>query len=67
MGECQGEHHADRRRRSADSFRRALLEDHGWRVKELWSEDLRPGPRRVTTLRSFAQALDLDPSTLRIT
>ena len=42
------------------------LEDHGWRVKELWAEDLHRGPRRRATLTSFAQALDLDPSTLRI-
>ena len=66
VGEYQGEHHADRRRRSEDAFRRELLEDRGWRVKELWAEDLRRGPRRRATLTSFAQALDLDPSTLRI-
>ena len=34
--------------------------------RELWAEDLHRGPRRRWTLTSFAQALDLDPSTLRI-
>lgn len=67
VGEYQGEHHAGRLRRSEDAFRRELLEDHDWRVKELWAEDLRRGPRRVATLTSFARALDLDPATLRIT
>lgn len=66
VGEYQGKHHADRRRRSQDAFRRGLVEGHGWRVKELWAEDLRPGPRRRWTLTSFARELDLDLSTLRI-
>jgi hypothetical protein len=46
VGEYQGEEHAARRRRSGDAFRRELLTDHGWRVKELWAEDLRHGARR---------------------
>ncbi len=66
VGEYQGEPHADRRRRSADAFRQTLVEAHDWRVKELWAEDLHRGPRRRWTLTSFAQALDLDPSTMRI-
>ena len=66
VGEYQGEHHAARRRRSEDAFRRALVEDHGWRLKELWAEDVRRGARRVATLTSFARALDLAPATLRI-
>ena len=66
VGEYQGEQHADRRRRSSDAFRQALVEAHDWRVKELWAEDLHRGPRRRWTLTSFARALDLDPSTLRI-
>ena len=66
VGEYQGEQHADRRRRSTDSFRKDLVESHDWRVKELWAEDLHRGPRRRWTLTSFARALDLDPSTLRI-
>ena len=66
VGEYQGEHHADRRRRSDDSFRRSLVEDDGWRLKEIWAEDLWPGARRRATLTSFARALDLDQSRLRI-
>jgi GNAT superfamily N-acetyltransferase len=66
VGEYQGEHHADRRRRSEDAFRRTLLEEHAWRVRELWAEDVRRGPRRVATLTSFARALGLDPGRLRI-
>lgn len=66
VGEYQGEHHADRRRRSEDAFRREILEAHAWRVKELWAEDIRRGPRRLATLTSFARALDLDPGSLRI-
>ena len=64
VGEYQGEDHADRARASLDSFRRQLLEDNRWRVKDLWSEDTRQGPRRRTTLLSFANALDLDPASL---
>ena len=66
VGEYQGEHHADRRRRSDDSFRRSLVEDDGWRLKEIWAEDVWPGARRRATLTSFARALDLDLTTLRI-
>jgi GNAT superfamily N-acetyltransferase len=66
VGEYQGEEHADRRRRSRDAFRQSLVEGHGWRVKELWAEDLHRGPRRRWTLMSFARELDLDPATLRI-
>lgn len=66
VGEYQGEHHAARRRRSEDAFRHTLAEGQGWRLRELWAEDLRPGPRRRTTLTGFAHALGLDPSTLRI-
>ena len=66
VGEYQGEHHADRRRRSATPSVASLVEGHGWRVKELWAEDLHRGARRRWTLTRFAQALDLDLSTLRI-
>ena len=66
VGEYQGEEHAARRRRSDDSFRRALLEDHDWRVREIWAEDVWKPARRVATLTSFARVLELDPSTLRI-
>lgn len=66
VGEYQGEHHADRLRRSEDAFRRGLLEDGGWRVRELWAEDLRCGPRRRSTLLASARDLDLDVRSLQI-
>lgn len=66
VGEYQGAEHAERARASLDAFRRGLLEDNEWRAKELWAEDLHPGPRRRTTLLSFARALDLDPASLVI-
>lgn len=66
VGEYQGEHHAERKRRSEDAFRRRLLHDERWQVEELWAEDVRRGPRRRTTLLAFARALGLDPCTLRI-
>lgn len=66
VGEYQGELHADLRRRSDDAFRLGLLEHHDWRVNELWAEDLHQGPRRRWTLTRFAEALDLDPASLRI-
>ncbi|MEO6790150.1 MAG: hypothetical protein ABI249_07485 [Ornithinibacter sp.] len=67
VGEYQGGHHAERKRRSEDAFRRRLLEDQRWHVEELWAEDVRRGPRRRTTLLVFAHALGLDPCTLQIT
>jgi hypothetical protein len=64
VGEYQGRDHADPTQASIDSFRRQLLEDNRWRVKDLWSEDTRQGARRRTTLLSFANALELDPASL---
>ena len=56
VGEYQGEHHAGRLRRSEDAFRRELLEDRGWRVKELWAEDVRRGPQAGDAHRLRARA-----------
>jgi hypothetical protein len=66
IGEYQGEHHADRRRRSADSGRGHLLRRHIWTHEELWAEDVFHRPRRIAALRRFAEHLDLDPKTLLI-
>jgi len=66
IGEYQGEHHADRRRRSADSGRGHLLRSHIWTHEELWAEDVFHRPRRIAALRRFAEHLDLDPKTLLI-
>ncbi len=53
--------------RSRDAHRSGLLGDEGWTVLELFREDLVDRARRTTTLRRFARALHLDPSTLAIT
>jgi hypothetical protein len=66
VGEYQGEHHASRRRRSADAHRSGLARDEGWTVLELWAEDLDRAPRRRTTLLRFAAALRLDHRGLRL-
>lgn len=60
VAEYQGERHAERRRRSADSFRRELLADQGWRVIEIWHEDLATPARRHALLARVAAALGLD-------
>jgi hypothetical protein len=66
IGEYQGEHHASIKRRSADSNRAALAEDDGWRVLEIFSEDVHRAPRRIACLTRFARALGLDPTHLHI-
>ncbi len=66
VGEYQGEHHASIKRRSADSNRASVAEDHDWTVLEIFSEDVHQRPRRIACLTRFARALTLDPATLRI-
>ena len=66
VGEYQGKVHAGIRNRSRDSYRNGLVADEGWRVLEIFSEDVHDAPRRVQTLSRFAGALDLDPRGLRI-
>jgi hypothetical protein len=66
IGEYQGADHASIKRRSYDASRSALAADDGWRVLEIYAEDVFRPPRRVDCLRRFARALDLDPSTLTI-
>ena len=67
VGEYQGAVHAGIAARSRDAYRSGLLRDEGWTVLELFREDLVDRARRTTTLRRFARALNLDPSTLVIT
>ena len=67
VAEYQGAHHADIGRRSKDAGRSHLLERHGWRVRELFAEDVHRAPRRQDTLVAVAALLGLDPSTLLIT
>ena len=66
IGEYQGQHHASIRRRSADSSRASVAEDHGWTVLEIFAEDVHQRPRRMACLTRFARALGVDPATLRI-
>jgi hypothetical protein len=64
IGEYQGSDHASIRRRSHDASRQALAQDEGWRLLEIYAEDVYRPARRVTCLRRFADALGLDPSQL---
>ena len=66
VGEYQGEVHAGIRNRSRDSYRNGLLGDEGWRVLEIFAEDVHDAGRRVVLLERFANALALDLRTLRI-
>ena len=66
VGEYQGQVHAGLRHRSRDSYRNGLVEDEGWRVLEIFAEDVFDAPRRVALLSRFAGALALDPRGLRI-
>jgi hypothetical protein len=66
VGEYQGEVHAPITRRSSDAHRRGLAEDEGWRVLEIFAEDVVRPARRVTCLTRFAGALGLDPRRLAI-
>ena len=53
IGEYQGAHHAERARASADADRRQRLDDHGWRTREIWAEDLFDRERRMAMLTRF--------------
>ncbi|WP_404381450.1 hypothetical protein LL946_13445 [Knoellia locipacati] len=64
IGEYQGDHHGGRRQRSVDVARRNLAEDDGWRVVEIWAEDLFQRSRRIALLRRLAHLLGVDPHRL---
>ena len=66
IGEYQGRDHASIRRRSHDASRQALAQDDGWRLLEIYAEDVYRPARRVDCLRRFAAALGLDPAGLNI-
>jgi hypothetical protein len=66
IGEYQGSDHASIRRRSHDASRQALAEDEGWRLLQIFAEDVYRPARRVDCLRRFAAALGLDPARLTI-
>lgn len=62
--EYQGGDHAERRRRSADAFRRDCVHDEGWTVHEVWAEDLRLRPRQRALLVRVARSIGVDPGSL---
>ena len=64
VGEYQGKDHASIRRRSYDAQRHAVAGEEGWRVLEIYSEDVFRRPRRLACLRRFARELGLDPALL---
>ena len=66
IGEYQGADHGSIKRRSADSSRASSAEDHGYRVLEIFAEDVFGPARRRACLTRFARALGLDRSRLRI-
>jgi len=66
IGEYQGAVHGGIREGSYDADRNGLLCDEGWRLLEIYSDDVFRAPRRRETLRRFAVALALDPRALRI-
>ena len=66
IGEYQGYDHASIRRRSADAARASGAESEGWRVLEIFAEDVFGGARRRACLTRFARAMRLEPATLRI-
>jgi hypothetical protein len=66
IGEYQGAVHAPIARRSSDAHRRGLAEDAGWRMLEIFAEDVFGPARRVTCLTRFARILGLDVATLQI-
>jgi hypothetical protein len=67
IGEYQGKDHASIRRRSLDAARARTALDEGWRILEIYADDVYRPPRRRACLHGFAGALGLDLGTLRIT
>lgn len=63
--EYQGQHHAERKRRSADSARRELMGDADVRVFEAFAEDVFQAPRRDALVRRVARALGVVPNPRR--
>jgi hypothetical protein len=60
VGEYQGRDHASIRQRSYDENRRALAEDEGWTVLEVYAEDVFRPARRAACVDRFARALGVD-------
>ena len=66
IGEYQGADHGSLRRRSADSSRAGIVEDHDYRLLEIYSEDVFAGARRRACLYRCARALEIDPAELTV-
>jgi very-short-patch-repair endonuclease len=66
IGEYQGADHASIRRRSADASRLTSAEAEGYRILEIYAEDVFGGARRRACLHRFARALAIDPAELTI-
>lgn len=66
IAEYQGAHHADRRQLSVDRSRRNLAEDEGWRMLEIFAEDVFQAHRRAVLLRRAAVLLGIDPANLAL-
>jgi hypothetical protein len=66
IGEYQGTDHGSIRRRSADSSRATSAEADGYRILEIYAEDVFGGARRRACLHRFARALAIDPAELTI-
>ena len=66
IGEYQGVDHGSIRRRSADASRVTTAEAEGYRILEIYSEDVYRGARRRACLTRFARELQLDLAGLRL-
>lgn len=66
VGEYQGRDHGSIRQRSYDADRATVAGDDGWRVLEIFADDVYRPARRTACLRRFARELGLDPTCLRI-
>jgi hypothetical protein len=66
VGEYQGRDHASIRQRSYDADRRAVAGDEEWTVIEIFAADIYQSVRRISCLRRFARALELDPAGLHL-
>lgn len=66
IGEYQGADHAAIKRRSADASRVTSAEAEGYRILEIYAEDVYRGARRRACLTRFARELGLDLAALQI-
>ena len=66
VGEYQGVDHGSIKRRSADTSRVTTAGAEGYRILEIYSEDVYRGARRRACLTRFARELQLDLAELQI-